>query len=427
MLAGALIAAMAFGATISGSAAGAHSPGPRVPKLTKLWTYRLIGPGTAPILDSGTLFVTAEMRKTLGIHAKGPGSYLYAFAGTCPPAPARCPKDLLWRHSYPTVPDVSERVPTGLSPAGVGAGRVYVGWNQVGADQYDGQEQAFTENTGVSVFSAGQGGTSTAVVVSGFVYSKWQFTCCGSETFSGTEALNATTGKPVFDAGFSPTSAPAVAGGTLFVASAGAFDAFDASGSPTCPAPPPVVAQFYMETLGFPVVCNPQWSGAAGGNITGTPVAAGGEVYVGASDGVLYAFPEAGCGSATCSPDWTATIGGSITQSVAVNGTTVFVGSSNGMLEAFPVGGCGSATCSPEWSATVGGSVSAPAVGGPLVYVASTNDLLDAFAAAGCGNPTCTAEWQVNCHRPVDTAPAASNGVVFVTDAVHTLHAYRVP
>ena len=145
---------------------------------------------------------------------------------------------------------------------------------------------------------------------------------------------------------------------------------------------------------------------------------------MGASDGVLYAFPEAGCGSATCSPDWTATIGGSITQSVAVNGTTVFVGSSNGMLEAFPVGGCGSATCSPEWSATVGGSVSAPAVGGPLVYVASTNDLLDAFAAAGCGNPTCTAEWQVNCHRPVDTAPAASNGVVFVTDAVHTLHAY---
>ena len=81
---------------------------------------------------------------------------------------------------------------------------------------------------GFPVFSAGQGGTSTAVVVSGFVYSKWQFTCCGSETFSGTEALNATTGKPVFDAGFSPTSAPAVAGGTLFVASAGAFDAFDA-------------------------------------------------------------------------------------------------------------------------------------------------------------------------------------------------------
>ena len=51
------------------------------------------------------------------------------------------------------------------------------------------------------------------------------------------------------------------------------------------------------------VVCNPQWSGAAGGNITGTPVAAGGE---GRRGGVRRrsrsSFPEAGCGSATCSP-----------------------------------------------------------------------------------------------------------------------------
>ena len=133
MLAGALIVLMALRRhDRSGTKPrGAHSPGPCVPKLTKLWTYRLIGPGTAPILDSGTLFVTAEMRKTLGIHAKGPELPLRVRRNVLRPRPPGARRDLL-RHSYPTVPDVSERVPTGLSPAGVGAGRVYVGWNQGG-------------------------------------------------------------------------------------------------------------------------------------------------------------------------------------------------------------------------------------------------------------------------------------------------------
>jgi len=408
---------MVCGATISGSAVAARSAGTRIPRLTKLWTDRLIGTGTAPVIDDGVLFVTAVK------------SDVYAFDATCAPAPAACTKHLLWEHRYPR----SDGKPTVLSSAGAGDGNVYVGWNQYAEHPsngtgYAGEEEAFTEATGAPVFSSGQGGTSTSVVAGGLVYSDWQAYLGPDVTLTGTEALNATTGQPVFTAepGFNPISAPAVVDGTLFLASDNSLDAFDASGSPCPSLQAPEVTQV-LYGLGFPVACAPQWSGAAAGTITGTPVVAGGEVYVGASNGVLYAFPEAGCGGVTCTPDWTATVGGSITSSVAVNGTTVFVGSSAGTLDAFPVGGCGSSTCSPEWSATVGGSLSTPTVDGSLIYVASTNDLLDAFPTTGCGNPTCSAVWQANVHKPVDTAPATSNGVIFVTDTHHTLYAYREP
>ena len=429
----AVVAAMASGATIGGGTASAHSAAPRVPKLTRLWTYRLIGPGTAPVVDGSTVVVTAVWAKELGPHARGDRSFVYAFGAACAPAPAKCPKHLLWKHGYP-VPDKTG-VPTGLSPAGAGDGNVYVGWNQVGASQYDGQEQAFSEATGAPVFSTGEGGTSAAVTAGGLVYVTWQLTF-STFLFTGTEALDASTGAPLFTTtvGFTdeiwppvlvdvgPTTGPVVAAGNLFVGYGSSLDAFDATGHSLCgppelPAPPGE----------FPSECSALWSAPTGATITGTPVVAGGEVYVGASNGELYAFPEAGCGATTCSPDWTATVGGSITTSVATNGATVFVGSSDGSLDAFPVGGCGSSTCAPEWSAPVGGALSAPAVNGSLVYVGSTSGLLDAFPATGCGHPTCTAQWQANVRRAVSMVTAAGDGVIFVTDVRHNLDAYRVP
>ncbi|HUA95776.1 MAG TPA: PQQ-binding-like beta-propeller repeat protein [Acidimicrobiales bacterium] len=417
MVVGAIVVIMAMTAWVGPAAAGA----PRTPKLTKLWVAHLIGPGSAPVAEGGAVFVTAVTAKPYP--QRGMKSDLYAYATTCAPAPASCHRDLLWRHGYPVLYDTG--APVQLSPAGADDGSVFVRWNAVGADSYYGDEQAFNAATGAQVFAAGQGGTSSAVVGGGMVYTDWQFTCCGEEAFRGIEALDATSGAPVFADLFDPTSGPVVGGGDVFAGSGTSLDAFAASGSP-CPAPPEPGDELAMD-LGFPKACDPVWSGSTGGTVAGTPDLAGGEVVVGGADGVLYAFPEAGCGNPTCAPDWTATVGGSITTAVADDGTTLFVTSSNGDLEAFPVGGCGEAMCAPEWSAAVGGIPTGPAISGGDVYVGSTNDLLQVFPAPGCGAATCAATWRADVHRPLAGAPAVAGGVVFVTDTVHSLYAYRSP
>ncbi len=261
------------------------------------------------------------------------------------------------------------------------------------------------------------------------MYSDWQNTCCDGESFTGTEALDATTGTPSFTTVDTPTSPPTVASGTLYAASGSALNAFDATGTCPSPSPPPspTAVEFYTDSLGFSRLCAPIWSGSAAGTITGTPAVAAGEVYVGSSNGVLYAFPEVGCRGATCAPDWTASTGAALVSSVAVSATTVYVGSTDGTLSAYPAGGCGSPTCAPEWSAMVGGSLSPPTVSGSLVFVGSTNDTLDGFAAAGCGHPTCGPEWEANVGAPVATAPAVGGGAIVVTDSHHVVRAYRLP
>ncbi len=424
----ALLAAAATLVAMAGPA-GARSS---VPKLTKLWTAHLIGPGTAPVVGGGEVFVTAiDPLQPKGPNA--PGSDLYAFSATCPPAPAQCSRAPVWVHGYPTVSIAGTRVPAELTPAAVGAGNVYVGWNQQGADEYVGPVQAFAGATGAAVFSAGQGGTSTPSVGDGIVASNWQIMCClGQYNFSGTESLDASTGASLWttDPTDGPASSPPTVGaGSLFLGSGSALAVFDASGKVCAPNPSdnPTEIELYLNATGFPEVCAPLWYDGTGGNITGAATVAGGEVYVGASDGVLYAFPAAGCGSSSCSADWTTIPEGAITTSVAVTATTVFVGSSNGVLSAYPVGGCGPTPCAPEWTATIGGSLSAPAVAGSLVYVTSTNQQLDAFPVAGCGSPTCGPTWQAHLHAPSTTAPAAGAGVVFVTDTDHRLYAFRQP
>jgi hypothetical protein len=404
---------------IEGGPAAARGP-TSVPKLSKLWTARLAGPGSGPVVAAGQVFVTA-VRPTIPTHLKGAVGDLDAFSATCPAAPAPCRKDLLWTHGFAS-PDTS--APTELTQVAVGDGDVYVGVVGGGADFSGGTEQAFAASTGATLFSAGQGGTSTPVVAGGVVYSNFVFRCCGILTpLTGTEALDATTGASRFDAaGGSPTSAPAVADGSLFVGASTELEAFDATGVTDCAGVPPSFEQL----LGFPLLCSPIWTADTGGTITATPVVVGSEVYVGTSTGVLYAFPTTGCG--LCStPDWTATTGGAITSSVAANGTTVFVSSSDGTLSAFPLGGCGSPACSPEWTASVGGSLSAPTVDGALVFVASTDHELEGFASGGCGATTCGPSWRADVGAPVTAAPAVNGGLVFVATTYRSLRAYRVP
>jgi outer membrane protein assembly factor BamB len=412
----------------TGGSAGARTR-PTMTKLTKLWTARLVGPGSAPVVADSGVYVTAIDPK-LSKRSAATASDLYAFDATCLPAPARCAKTLEWVHPYPAIDDVEQWYATNLTPAATGNGDVYVGENQIGTDQYDGTEQAFVATSGSPVFSSRQGGTSTPTVADGVVASNWVFQCCfAEENLSGTEVLNASTGAQLFTTFSAPSSPPAIGAGSLFVVSGGVLAAYDASGK-TCVPPssvPPSELEEYESATGFPEVCTPLWSAATSGTIAASVTVAGSEMYVGTSDNHVYAFPAAGCGTSECQPDWTGTVGGAVTTSVAVSSSTAFVTSSDGVLSAFPAGGCGSPTCVPEWTGTVGGSLSAPTVAGSLVYVTSTNGELAAFPVDGCGTAICSPSGQGTLRAPSDTQPAAGTGVIFVTDMNHDLYAFRQP
>lgn len=71
--------------------------------------------------------------------------------------------------------------------------------------------------------------------------------------------------------------------------------------------------------------------------------------------------------------------------------------------------------------------MSPPTVAGSLVYVTSSTGVVVAFPVGGCGAATCGPSWQATLHAPSDTAPAAGDGVVFVTDTHHDLYAFRQP
>src|SRR5207253_6565096 len=110
------------------------------------------------------------------------------------------------------------------------------------------------------------------------------------------------------------------------------------------------------------------WNASTGNAAHTSPAVAGGSVYVGSSNGKLYAF-NANC-SQNCSPRWTGTTGGAIDSSPAVDGSMVYVGSDDGKLYAFRTSCSG--TCAPAWTATTGGPIdSSPAVAGGVVYVGS--------------------------------------------------------
>jgi hypothetical protein len=70
------------------------------------------------------------------------------------------------------------------------------------------------------------------------------------------------------------------------------------------------------------------WTATTGAAIWSSPAVANGVVYVGSSDGKLYAY-AVGCnsGGGTCSPLWTATTGSGVESSPAIANGVVYVGS----------------------------------------------------------------------------------------------------
>ncbi|TML01140.1 MAG: hypothetical protein E6G40_03935 [Actinobacteria bacterium] len=212
-------------------------------------------------------------------------------------------------------------------------------------------------------------------------------------------------------------SSPAVVGGIVYIGSSdGVLWAYPASG------------------CGQSLCTTPLWKSTSLAQIIDSPTVSNGIVYVGSqtnfnsNDGKLNAFSASGCGQSVCAPLWQGLAGPQsiLESSPAVSNGVVFVGSFDGKLYAFNANGCGQATCRPLWTAATGASIeSTPTVAGGRVFIGSDDRKLYAFKAAGCGQSRCRPVWTGALGSPVfQSSPAVRNGVVYI-GAQHALSAFN--
>ena len=165
-----------------------------------------------------------------------------------------------------------------------------------------------------------------------------------------------------------------------------------------------------------------------------SPAVVNGVVYIGSSDGVLWAFPAEGCGTDFCvTPLWKSTSLTQIVDSPVVADGMVFIGSqtsfddNDGKLNAFSAGGCGQPECPPLWQGLAGDESilhSSPAVANGVVYVASFDHRLYAFDEDGCGQPLCDPLWSGLTDGTIESSPTVSGGVVYVGSDDGHLYAF---
>ncbi len=212
------------------------------------------------------------------------------------------------------------------------------------------------------------------------------------------------------------SSSPAVVDGVVYIGSSdGTLWAYSANG------------------CGASLCTTPLWQSVSLAQIVDSPTVAGGVVYVGSqtsfdsNDGLLNAFDANGCGGPVCAPLWQGLAGAEsiLDSSPAVGHRFVYVGAFDGQLYAFAVNGCGAPTCEPVWTGETGGTIeSSPTVGAGVVYIGSDDGKLYAFAADGCGAPTCEPLWSGYLGSAAfSSTPALADGVVYVGSA-HALSAF---
>jgi outer membrane protein assembly factor BamB len=216
-------------------------------------------------------------------------------------------------------------------------------------------------------------------------------------------------------------SSPAVVNGVVYIGSSdGRLWAYPANG------------------CGQDICTVPLWRSTHLAQIIDAPTVALGRVYVGSqtsdtsNDGKLNVFNANGCGGSVCAPLWQGLAGpDSILQSspavtAGTAGARVYVGSFDGKMYVFNANGCGAPTCQPLWTGATGDHIeSSPTVSGSTVYIGSNDGKLYAFNANGCGAPTCQPLWTGNTGETIfDSSPAVANGIVYI-GSVHHLSAFR--
>jgi outer membrane protein assembly factor BamB len=168
--------------------------------------------------------------------------------------------------------------------------------------------------------------------------------------------------------------------------------------------------------------------------LASSPAVVNDTVYIGSSDGVLWAYPATGCGQALCTtPLWKSTSLAQIIDSPTVSNGIVYVGSqtsfnnNDGKLNAFAANGCGQSVCPPLWQGLAGPQSildSSPAVANGTVFVGSFDGKMYAFDADGCGQATCDPLWTGATGASIESTPTVSHGIAFIGSDDGKLYAF---
>ena len=253
-------------------------------------------------------------------------------------------------------------------------------------------------------------------------------------------------------------TSPVVANGVVYMTTdlgvqaergdnSGTLYAFDAAGVTNC--------------SGTPNTCAPLWSAEGIGGMA-TPAVANGVVYIGTGGGgppsvlgYVLAFDAAGTVNCSgtpkvCTPvrrytsrNWVR--GGSPLSSVTVAGGNIFVGGDDGVLYAFDAKGvtnCGGTgtipTCTPLWSSglDIGGIdrfSSTPAVAKGQLFVGNWDGKVRRYAstatASQCPGPfqnvgrVCRPAWAVQTDSRVTSSPSVSGNLVYAVSSIGTVYA----
>ena len=163
------------------------------------------------------------------------------------------------------------------------------------------------------------------------------------------------------------------------------------------------------------------WTGSTGGEIDGSPAVQGKALYVGSEDGTLYAFPTTCPSPATsCSAIWSAPTGAPITTSPAVAYNEVYIGSNDGILHGWSTLACGSPPCNPSWSIVLStGALSSPAIANGVIYVGSTDGKIFALGARGL-----LLDWSADIGAAVTGRPTLVDGTLYSGAADGLLRVY---
>jgi outer membrane protein assembly factor BamB len=100
-----------------------------------------------------------------------------------------------------------------------------------------------------------------------------------------------------------------------------------------------------------------RWTMPLGSSATAAPALADGTLYVATSAGRIVAAAAAGCGKAVCRPLWKASTGSAVAVQPAVAGGVVYAGTLGGTVVAFDAAGCGAGRCRPLWTGEAGEAV----------------------------------------------------------------------
>jgi hypothetical protein len=160
------------------------------------------------------------------------------------------------------------------------------------------------------------------------------------------------------------------------------------------------------------------WTGGLDAGPATSATVSGNAVYVGNGLNVRAYSATCGRGGTRCTPLWVGTAGSQIDNDVTEAGAVLYVGSDT--LTAFPAScGSGQASCQPLWTTSpIGGghAISAPAVSNGVVYVGSGTGKLYAFpTSCRMDGGICRPLWvgKTDTSRRLST-PAVSRGSVYV-------------